>query len=445
MTHLLDDAGILPERPQTPQAPRGLTAQAVAKAKPAAKPYRMTDTRGLYLWVKPSGGKVWRTNYVVAGVKRLLTLGEFPRMSLAEARAARAQVKVDVRAGANPTTERSEARADRVARNGRTFQVMATAWHAHMARTEWSADHATEVLRRLTRDAFPALGARPIDAITRSEIFALLERRAFGAAGEGGTRSGAHLLRQNLRQAFEHWLTLGLIATNPADKLAKAFPRVVMAPQPAALTIEDARAVLAALDATRADLATKLLIRWQALTCVRPTEAREARWSEVDGAVWSIPAERMKGGKVGHDVPLSRQALDVVDVARAVLADGGPYVFPARHQGGHKPLSACAPRELMRTTLGPKRHVPHGWRATFSTVMNELHPDADRVFDRMLAHRRGGVEARYNRALYLAHARERAQEWADLLLDGAASAWALARRPEPAAVIAFPTAEREAA
>jgi len=367
-------------------------------------------------------------------------------MSLAEARAARAQVKLDVRAGADPSTERSEARAARIERNGRTFAVMATAWHAHMARTEWSADYASEVMRRLTRDAFPALGAKPIDGIRREDVFALLERIAFGGGAPGaGTRSGAHHLRQHLRQAFEHWLMLGLIEKNPADKLSKSFPRVVVGPQPAALTIEDGRAVLAAIEATRADLATKLLIRFQALTCVRPTEAREARWSEVQGTVWSIPAERMKGGKVGHDVPLSRQALDVLHVARAVLGDGGPYVFPARHQGGHKPLSACAPRELMRTTLGPRRHVPHGWRATFSTVMNELHPDAGRVFDRMLAHRIGGVEGRYNRALYLAHARERIQEWADLLLDGAASAWALAGRPEPAAVIAFPAMERELA
>jgi integrase len=86
---------------------------------------------------------------------------------------------------------------------------------------------------------------------------------------------------------------------------------VIGAAQPAALTIEDARAVLAAIDATRADLATKLLIRFQALTCVRPTEAREAVWSEIDGALWSIPAERMKGvrgHKVGHDVPLSWRA-----------------------------------------------------------------------------------------------------------------------------------------
>jgi integrase len=444
-----NDAADLPERAGPAQA-RGLTAQAVAKAKPAATAYRMTDTRGLYLWVKPTGGKVWRTNYIIAGRKRLLTLGEFPRMSLAEARAARAQVKIDVRAGANPTTERSAARSERIARNGRTFEVMATAWHAHMARTEWSADYAAEVMRRLARHAFPAFGDRPIDTITRNDIFALLERRAFGATGEGGTRSGAHLLRQNLRQCFEHWLTLDLIPANPADRLAKAFPRVIVGPQPAALTIEGARAVLAAIDATRADLATKLLIRFQALTCVRPTEARAAVWSEIDGAMWSIPAERMKGvrgHKVGHDVPLSRQALDVLAVARAVLADGGPYVFPARHRGGHRPLSACAPRELMRTTLGPREHVPHGWRATFSTVMNERHPDADRVFDRMLAHRRGGVEARYNRARYLAHARERAQEWADLLLDGAASAYALAGLPEPAAadVIAFPGSDLERA
>jgi hypothetical protein len=101
----------------------------------------------------------------------------------------------------------------------------------------------------------------------------------------------------------------------------------------------------------------------------------------------------------------------------------------------------------MRTTLGPRQHVPHGWRATFSTIMNERHPDADRVFDQMLAHRRGGVEARYNRARYLAHAAERIQEWADLLLDGAASAWALAGRPDPATaeVIAFPAEIREMA
>src|SRR5580765_2843187 len=227
MTYSNDGAG-LPERGQTPQA-RGLTAQAVARAKPGPKPYRMTDTRGLYLWVKPTGSKVWRTNYVVAGVKRLLTLGEFPRMSLAEARAARAQVKLDVRAGANPTTERSAARAERIARNGRTFEVMATAWHAHMARTEWSADYASEVMRRLTRDAFPALGAKPIDGIRREDIFALLERIAFGGGAPGaGTRSGAHHLRQHLRQAFEHWLMLGLIEKNPADKLSKSFPRVVV-------------------------------------------------------------------------------------------------------------------------------------------------------------------------------------------------------------------------
>ena len=240
-----------------------------------------------------------------------------------------------------------------------------------------------------------------------------------------------------------------MIDRNPAAKLTKRFSGADRAPQPAALTIETARAVLAAIDGGTGTIASRLLNRFQALTCVRPSEAREARWSEIEPGLWRIPAERMKGRrgrKQGHDVPLSRQAQEVLDVAREVLAQPGcPFVFPATGQGEHRPLDRSTLSGMILRQRLPAKHVPHGWRASFSTIMNERHPGEDRIIDAMLAHStKGNVERRYNRATHAALAGVRIQEWADLLLADAPSAWALAGLPS-ADVLAFPTAKMEAA
>lgn len=429
------------------QARTGLRDLDIRRAKPAAEPYRLNDGRGLYLWVKPTGGKVWRTNYIIEGRKHLITLGEYPAMSLAQAREARASIRVKVREGANPTHERAIARKGRVERSAQTFRVMATEWHALMARTTWAPGYAREVLRRFERDVFPAIGDKPISLIRRDDVISLLEKKLLDS------RAAANNLRQNLQSVFESWLDRELIERNPAAKLAKRFDGADRAPQPAALTIEDARAVLAAVEdrvvrhrksgrLEQASLAARLLNRFQALTCVRPSEAREARWTEFDGSgVWRIPAERMKGRrgrKVGHEVPLSRQAQEVLDVAREVLGQG-PFVFPSRNRGAHLPLGRDTLSTLLQRNLPDgMAHVPHGWRATFSTIMNEAHPDEDRIIDAMLAHStKGNVERRYNRATHAALARVRIQEWADLLLADAPSAWTLAGLA-PADVIAFP-------
>ena len=157
------------------------------------------------------------------------------------------------------------------------------------------------------------------------------------------------------------------------------------------------------------------------MTAARPGEVRGAAWSEFEGLggpepLWRVPAERMKMRR-DHLVPLSRQAVEAVEAARA-FTGRGPLPFPnARH--AHRRMSENAIGYLLNRAGYHRRHVPHGWRATFSTLMNERHRADRQVIDLMLAHApKDKVEGAYNRAAHLARRRELAQEWADLLLEG---------------------------
>ena len=195
--------------------------------------------------------------------------------------------------------------------------------------------------------------------------------------------------------------------------------------QPAVTELAEARAVLARAEAQPAHPLTRLALRLLALTAVRPGEIRGAAWAEfegLDGAepLWRVPAERMKARRE-HLVPLARQAVAALEAARP-LSGRGPLVFPsARH--AHRPMSENAIGYLLNRAGYHHRHVPHGWRATFATVMNERHRHDRQVIDLMLAHApRDKTEGAYNRAAHLARRRELAQAWADLLLEGAPKA-----------------------
>lgn len=173
---------------------------------------------------------------------------------------------------------------------------------------------------------------------------------------------------------------------------------------------------------------TKLCLRFLALTATRPVETRGARWEEfeeVDGhPVWRIPAERMKMRRE-HVVPLSRQALEVLQAVREFIGERR-FVFPGeRHIT--EPIGESTLLDTLNRAGFYSRHVPHGWRSTFSTVMNDRHPLETHIIDAMLAHApRSQVEARYNRAEYMERRRFLAQDWADLLMEGAAPALSLA-------------------
>jgi integrase len=215
--------------------------------------------------------------------------------------------------------------------------------------------------------------------------------------------------------------------------------------RPAYRDLEDARALLRETEAAPGHPVTKLASRLLALTLVRPGVLRSAPWNgelkQLDGKepLWWIPAERMKLGlerkqddTYDHLVPLSRQAVEVI-LAVKMLTGRGPLMFP-NLRNAHEPMSENAIGYMYNRILGVRgRHVPHGWRATFSTIMNEraelLERPADRaIIDLMLAHVPDNIEGAYNRAAYMPRRRQIAQEWADMLLDGFPPAESLLKR-----------------
>jgi len=395
-----------------------LTDAKCRSAKPRDKSYKLADGRGLYLEVLPSGYRSWRWKYRIDGREKRLTIGGYPEVSLADARAAREVAAKTLRDGADPSLSKSQA----VTSN---FEELARRWHARQ-KGLWSESHARNVLNSLEVEVFPTLGRRAVATIRAQEVLAVLERMvARGAVDQ------AHRLRQRLSDIFTVAIASGVASDNPAEMLRKALPPVIKRNYPALTTIEDARALLTADANLPGFPLVKLASRLLALTAVRSEALRHAEpseFEELDGEqpIWRIPAAKMKLGveqrkqaSLQFIVPLAPQSVAIVKLA-SELTRGGPYLFP-NLRWPHQPMSENALSVRYRAIPGfTGRHVPHGWRSTFSTVMNERAQEEGRAGDRaiidlMLAHQPQGVEPIYNRAAYMPRRREIAQEWADHL------------------------------
>lgn len=408
------------------------------KAEPRERDYKLADERGLFLLVRPNGTKLWRLKYRIDGKEKLLSFGAYPEVSLAEARERRDTARRQLRDGLDPAAER---RRRPESEDAPTFEQVAREWHG-LQKGRWVAVHSADVLRSLERDVFPTIGARPISALDAPEILDLLrgiERR--------GSIETAKRIRQRISGVFVLAISQRIARDNPAAMLEHALlPKPKRRKQPAVTDLDELRDLLRKSESSGASPVTLLASRLLALTAVRPGVVRGARWDEfaLDGnaPIWHIPAERMKLSldrkderAFDHVVPLSPQA---VAVLRAIqpLTGRGELVFPGQRHA-HIPLSENAIGYLYNRVGWHGRHVPHGWRAAFSTVMNERAKAAgnfgDReVIDLMLAHVPANkVESAYNRAQFMPRRREIAREWADLLTEGllpAADLLELARR-----------------
>lgn len=413
-----------------------LTDAQVRKALPREKDYKLADEKGLYLFVTTKGFKSWRYKYRHAGKEHRLTFGAYPEVSLAEARHRRDDARRQLRDHQNPATELRKAKMASIERAGLTFEKLARAWHEN-EKGRWADVHAYDVLHSLERDVFPEIGNMSIKDIDAPTVLATLrkvERR--------GSIETARRIRQRISAVFVYAISEGVGDSDPAAIVTKALkPLPKKGKQPALTDIDQCRQLIIDSEASGATPVVKLASRLLALTSVRPGVIRGIGWSEFEDLegydpIWRIPAARMKLAlhkkdeeAFEHIVPLSRQAVDVIVQARR-LTGRCPLVFPSiRHS--HQPMSENAIGYLYNRVGYHGRHVPHGWRAAFSTIMNELydrawraagHKDAspDRaIIDLMLSHvPQNKVESAYNRAAYMPRRREIAQEWADLLMEG---------------------------
>jgi len=393
-----------------------LTDAKLRAAKAREQGYRLADGGGLHLYVAPSGIRSWRWRYERAGREQTLTLGRYPEIGLAAARSSRDAARADLRAGRMPGAAIAAVAAS-------TFEDVARAWHAVQA-PKWKPHHAADVLGSLEETAFLAFGAVPVAAVTSPMILTMLR-----AVEKRGAVETARRIRQRCSAVFAHAIGEGLAEADPSQAIKGALaPLPPKGHRPALLDLHEARACVAAVEALTGQPVTKLALRFLALTAARPGEVGGLRWDELhglDGAepLWRLPASRMKSRRE-HLIPLAPEAVECLETVRR-LTGRGPLAFP-NLRSSHRPMSENAMGYALIRAGYRGRHVPHGWRATFSTLMNERRREDRAIIDLMLAHSpRDHVEAAYNRAAYMPERRAIARAWAALLLDGRPDAAAL--------------------
>ena len=398
-----------------------LTDTKIRKTKAGDKPIKLADTNGLYLNISTTGGKVWRYRYKIGGKEKLLTIGDYPHISLAEARKVRDSARQDVKAGRDPSQLKLLSRIQTEGDQKNLFRKQALEWF-EINKTQWVTKHATDVWRSFEKEALPDLGDLPVKEISALQVLDMLRK-----VEQRGAADTARRIRQRVSHVFQFCIAKGICEIDPASQVEKAMAPISRGRQPAITDLDTVREIIKRCDETPAHPVTKLAHRLLALTALRPGTLITTPWEEFEDLedqenIWIIPAARMKLKKQykdderrDHLVPLSSQALETIRGLHK-LTGRGPLAFPnTRH--AHKSMSENAIGYLLNRAGYHHKHVPHGWRSAFSTVMNERKPEDRAIIDFTLAHvPKDRIEAAYNRALYLKQRKRILQEWADLLM-----------------------------
>lgn len=409
-----------------------LTDIQLKKAKAAEKDYKLADGGGLHVLVSTTGNRSWRLKYRFGKKEKLLTIGSYPEISLREAREAREAAKKSIREGRDPALEKKQAAAALLIAADNTFESCGRAWH-ELNKPRWGKVHAKNVIDSLKEDLFPEIGRLAIKDVTEALLLAALRK----VEGRGAIET-AHRIRQRASYIFAHAAAAGLRTGDPAAVIKPLMkPKPKSTKQPALTKLPEVRQLIVDVEAERASPITKLANRLIALTVVRSAVQRHCRWTELedldgDEPIWRVPPSTMKlilalkdDESYEHIVPLSRQAVEVINAVR-VLTGHLEFLFP-NDRYHHRAMSENAVRALIIRSNGgiyKGRHCPHGWRTSFSTLMNlwrrkHGRPDDREVIDLMLAHAQDDkTEGAYNRAAHMDRRRELAQIWADMLLEG---------------------------
>ena len=374
---------------------RPLTNTEVLRAKALEKDLTLHDGDGLFLIVKTSGKKLWRFRYQRPATKQrtMMGLGAFPALSLAGARGLRADYLVLLANGIDPQIQAEVAEEQQQIALDSIFSTVAANWFQLKSRSV-TPDYAKDIWRSLEKDVFPSIGELPVQQIkARTLVEALEPIKARGAL------ETVRRLVQRINEIMIYAVNTGLIDANPASGVGMAFEKPKKQNMPT-LRPEELPKLMRSLVMSNLSVSTRCLIEWQLLTLVRPSEASDARWAEInlEAKLWTIPAERMKA-KREHIVPLSSQALEILEVMKPISAHR-EHVFPSRNDPKQPMNSQTANAALKRIGYGGKL-VAHGLRSIASTALNEAGFNPD-VIEAALAHSdRNEVRRAYNRSVYL--------------------------------------------
>lgn len=373
-----------------------LTNTEIRAARPAEKEYTLQDGGGLYLLIKPSGSKIWRFSYYRPYDKKrvLISFGSLDQVTLAEARKRRDEYRSFIARGIDPQLHQQKKREAEELRRGHTFQKVAADWYEMKKSQNLAANTIKDIWRSLEKYVFPEIGNTPISELTARKFVLVLEP----IKARGNLETLKRVL-QRINEVMDFAANSGLIETNTAVNVRKAFPTPVKKHMPS-IRPEQLPELMSTLSRASIECQTRLLIEWQLLTVTRPVEAAEARWDEIDlkANTWTIPAGRMKMRR-DHVIPLSGQALSVLDAMKPISAHRD-YVFPS-FKDPKLPMNSQSANAALRRMGYQGVLVSHGLRAIFSTAANEEGFEPD-VIEAALAHvDTNEVRRAYNRSNYL--------------------------------------------
>lgn len=369
-----------------------LTNAQVKAVKPdsGGKIVKMSDGGGLQLHVLPTGTKSWRLAYRWGGKQKTLTLGNFPEVSLAEARAAREAAKSEMRAGREPGKSRRE--------SGRTFNDAADLWLEKMSTGNASLKESTLEARRYQLEPLRrAFGDWDLEDVRPKDILhCLLALRA-------STPSKAERCRIVVGQVFRYAVSADLMQNDPTTALRGAMPAHRDTHHAAILDPKGIGELMRAIRAHRGHPSVHLALRLAPHVALRSAELRGLRWPMVDfeEKVVTIPAEAMKGGRHPHMIVMSRQVEEILQQARA-LTSGDGLVFPGARDPTRMLSDATLNAALQRLGYQSHEMTPHGFRTIASTILHDAFPRESLVIEAMLAHGdENRVRGAYNRAQYI--------------------------------------------
>ncbi len=388
-----------------------LTDMKVQKAKPQDKPVTLFDGGGLFLMVTPSGGKLWRFKYRYDGKQKLLALGAYPEVSLADARHKREDAR-KLLAGKNDPGAVRKAQNQANTQKSETFETITREWFQKFSQ-RWKETHSSRIIRSLERDVFPWIGTQPIAEIKAPELLAVLRR-----VETRGTLDTVHRIRTICGQIFRYAVASGRAERDPSGDLKGAIPPPQEGHMAAITEPAKVGELLRAIDGYQGSVAVQCALKLAPLVFVRPGELRNMEWVEIDfeNAQWNIPAEKMKM-KEPHIVPLPTQAL-VLLTAIKPLTSASRYVFPSG-RSFDRPMSNNAILAALRRMGYTKDEMSgHGFRAMARTILDEVLQVRPELIEHQLAHAvRDPLGRAYNRTQHLNERRKMMQTWADYL-DG---------------------------
>jgi integrase len=360
-----------------------LTNKKIDGLKPQAKPYKVFDAHGLYVYILPSGAKSWRANYKFESKNKTKTFGLYPIIGLAEARRLNQELKESLLRGTSNSCP--------------NFAKFKKTWYEYKLPTLRNIKHQQQVMYRIDTFASPVLDDMPMDTIKRADLVKIVQ----GIQSKGIVET-AHRVGTHLRQIFDYALDLGVIESHSANNLSRVLNTPVVKHMNC-VPLDKVKDLFSKIQTIEEPL-NRLGLIFIALTFVRSNEARYMKWNEInDERFWVIPAERMKGreGKrKPHVVPLSKFTLSILAELDKYTGED-EYVFqsPVRP---NKPISENTLLDALYGLGYRHKMTVHGFRSLASTVLNEQSNFSHDVIERQLAHNEtDAVRAAYNRAEYL--------------------------------------------